>query len=370
MTGVALGLGCSALSASPRCQQYQQPPAAAAQRWPGLSGPPRPVPAFGTGTLQLAARRPVLRRPPPPDAADSLGTTGEGSGRTGSGGSGGSSSTESGGLALLLRSAYDWLCSIKPPKTLWRTVAALVLGGEALVRILQGKIHWKNTMEQLNMVGPRSLGVCLLTAAFVGMVFTIQFIREFAKLGLTRSVGGVLALALARELTPVVTSIIVAGRVGSAFAAELGTMQVSEQTDSLRVLGSDPVDYLITPRVLACMIAGPILNLLCFCMGMAASVLLADSVYDVSCNVILDSAMRAISAWDVVTSMIKCWVFGTIIATVSCSWGYTTTGGAKGVGESTTSAVVISLVLIFVFDFALSFLFFQGQGDALKQCVA
>lgn len=139
MTGVALGLGCSALSASPRCQQYQQPPAAAAQRWPGLSGPPRPVPAFGTGTLQLAARRPVLRRPPPPDAADSLGTTGEGSGRTGSGGSGGSSSTESGGLALLLRSAYDWLCSIKPPKTLWRTVAALVLGGEALVRILQGE---------------------------------------------------------------------------------------------------------------------------------------------------------------------------------------------------------------------------------------
>lgn len=253
---------------------------------------------------------------------------------------------------------------------MWRTVAALVLGGEAMVRILQGKVHWKNTVEQLSMVGPRSLGVCLLTAAFVGMVFTIQFIREFAKLGLTRSVGGVLALALARELTPVVTSIIVAGRVGSAFAAELGTMQVSEQTDSLRVLGSDPVDYLITPRVLACMIAGPILNVLCFCMGMAASVLLADAVYDVSCNVILDSAMRAISAWDVVTSMIKCWVFGTIIATVSCSWGYTTTGGAKGVGESTTSAVVISLVLIFVFDFALSFLFFQGQGDALKQCVA
>jgi ABC-type transporter Mla maintaining outer membrane lipid asymmetry permease subunit MlaE len=223
--------------------------------------------------------------------------------------------------------------------------------------------------------------------------------REFAKLGLTRSVGGVLALALSRELTPVVTSIIVAGRVGSAFAAELGTMQVSEQTDSLRVLGSDPVDYLITPRVLACMVAGegrppvlpvapapssqknsrprntspahppalsrcppptrapshpdpphalspcssprfsagPILNLLCFCMGMAASVFLAEAVYDVPANMILDSAARAVGAWDVVTSMIKCWVFGTIISVVSCSWGYTTAGGAKGVGESTTS---------------------------------
>ena len=269
----------------------------------------------------------------------------------------------------LLFNALSWLASYKPPRYLWRTVAALVLGGEVLVRILQGKIHYKNTFDQLNLVGPKSLGVCLLTAAFVGMVFTIQFIREFAKLGLTRSVGGVLALALARELTPVVTSIIVAGRVGSAFAAELGTMQVSEQTDSLRVLGSDPVDYLITPRVLACMIAGPILNLLCFCMGMAASVLLADVVYDVPANVILDSACRAVDAWDIVTSMIKCWMFGTIISVVSCSWGYTTSGGAKGVGESTTSAVVISLVLIFVFDFALSFLFFQGQGDALKSCM-
>lgn len=89
-----------------------------------------------------------------------------------------------------------------------------------------GKIHWKNTADQLKLVGPSSLGVALLTAGFVGMVFTIQFVREFAKLGLTRSVGGVLALALSRELTPVVTAIILAGRVGSAFAAELGTMQV------------------------------------------------------------------------------------------------------------------------------------------------
>lgn len=140
--------------------------------------------------------------------------------------------------------------------------------------------------------------------------------REFTRLGLTRTVGAVLGLALARELTPVVTSIIVAGRVGSAFAAELGTMQVSEQTDSLRVLGSDPMDYLVTPRVLACMVAVPILNLLCFCMGLAASVLIAEAVYSVSANVILDSAMRALAAWDIVTSMLKCLVFGAIIASV------------------------------------------------------
>lgn len=359
--------GCpAAASASARSQKHAAPAARPAatlrqQPWRAACGLRPPQQQLQRSGIAASRRR---RHAAAPAAVAT----------TGDGGSSGEPAPQAvgaaGGLKQLLRAVYDWLCSIKPPKSLWRSIAALVLGGEALVRILQGKIHWKNTIEQLDMVGPRSLGVCLLTAAFVGMVFTIQFIREFAKLGLTRSVGGVLALALARELTPVVTSIIIAGRVGSAFAAELGTMQVSEQTDSLRVLGSDPVDYLITPRVLACMIALPILNLLCFCMGMAASVMLAETVYDVSCNVILDSAMRAIAAWDVVTSMIKCWVFGTIISAVSCSWGYTTTGGAKGVGESTTSAVVISLVLIFVFDFALSFLFFQGQGDALRQCVA
>ncbi|KAL3162285.1 Protein TRIGALACTOSYLDIACYLGLYCEROL 1, chloroplastic [Trebouxia sp. C0010 RCD-2024] len=208
----------------------------------------------------------------------------------------------------------NWVNTSKPPKYLWRTLAALLMGGQALVRILQGKVHKRNTLEQLKLVGPNTVSVALLTAAFVGMVFTIQFVREFAKLGLTRSVGGVLALALSRELTPVVTCIIMAGRVGSAFAAELGTMQVSEQTDSLRVLGTDPVDYLVSPRVLACMIAGPVLNILCFAMGLAASVGLAETVYGVSANVILDSACRAITSWDIVTSCIKSWVFGTIIA--------------------------------------------------------
>uniref|UniRef100_A0A7S3QQD5 Uncharacterized protein n=1 Tax=Dunaliella tertiolecta TaxID=3047 RepID=A0A7S3QQD5_DUNTE len=259
------------------------------------------------------------------------------------------------------------LAGLKPPRWLFRSVACLILGGQVISRICQGKIHWKNTLEQLKLVGPQSLGVALLTAGFVGMVFTIQFVREFAKLGLTRSVGGVMALALSRELTPVVTAIILAGRVGSAFAAELGTMQVSEQMDSLRVLFTDPVDYLVTPRVIASMVAGPILNVLCFSMGIGASVLLADLVYNVPANVIVDSARRALTGYDVFTSMVKSWVFGSVVATISCAWGFTTSGGAKGVGESTTSAVVISLVSIFIVDFVLSFAFYQGQGTALKQ---
>jgi len=143
-------------------------------------------------------------------------------------------------------------------------------------------------------------------------------------------------------------------------------MQVSEQTDTLRVLGTNPVDYLVTPRVIACCVALPFLTLMCFTVGLASSALLADAVYGVSINIILDSARRALRPWDIVSAMIKSQVFGGIIAVVSCAWGVTTLGGAKGVGESTTSAVVISLVGIFIADFVLSYCFFQGAGDSLK----
>ncbi|XP_059439853.1 protein TRIGALACTOSYLDIACYLGLYCEROL 1, chloroplastic-like isoform X2 [Corylus avellana] len=265
--------------------------------------------------------------------------------------------------------AETFLSKWSPPRYLWRGLSVLILAGQVIIRTLKGKVHWRNTLQQLERVGPRSVGVCLLTSAFVGMAFTIQFVREFTRLGLNRSVGGVLSLAFARELSPVVTSIVVAGRIGSAYAAELGTMQVSEQTDTLRVLGADPVDYLVTPRVIASCIALPFLTLMCFTVGMASSALLADSVYGVSINIILDSAQRALKSWDIISAMIKSQVFGAIISVVSCAWGVTTLGGAKGVGESTTSAVVISLVGIFIADFALSYCFFQGAGDSLKNCI-
>jgi ABC transport permease subunit len=202
------------------------------------------------------------------------------------------------------------------------------------------------------------------------MVFTIQFTQEFARLGLTKAVGGVLALALSRELIPVITAVIMAGRVGSAYAAELGTMKVSEQIDSLRMLKTDPVDYLVTPRVIACALALPLLSVLCFAMGMSASVLLADLVYDVGPNVILDSASKALQNSDLFALLIKSTAFGAIISGVSCSWGMTTQGGAKGVGESTTSAVVISLVAIFIADFFLSFAIFNGaSSESIKACM-
>ncbi|CAN4108876.1 unnamed protein product [Withania somnifera] len=244
-----------------------------------------------------------------------------------------------------------------PPRYLWRGLSVLILAGQVIIRIIKGKIHWKNTLQQMERVGPNQLVSVLLTAAFVGMAFTIQFVREFTRLGLNRSVGGVLALAFSRELSPVVTSIVVAGRIGSAFAAELGTMQVSEQTN---IEGS---------RVFASCIALPFLTLMCFTVGMASSAVLADVVYGISINIILDSAQRALRSWDLISAIIKSQVYGAIISILSCAWGVTTLGGAKGVGESTTSAVVLSLVGIFIADFALSYCFFQGAGDSLKSCV-
>ncbi len=194
-----------------------------------------------------------------------------------------------------------------------RLLAAIFLGGQVLVHLLKVKIHWRNTKEQMAAVGPDSLFIALLTAVFVGAVFTIQVAREFINFGAGNLVGGVLAVALTRELSPVLTAVVLAGRVGSAFAAEIGTMRVTEQIDALLMLKTDPIDYLVIPRVLAC------------CL------------------------MR----------------FGILIAVIGCSWGLTTTGGAKGVGQSTTTAVVTALLIIFVSNFFLSWLMFQGTGSAL-----
>lgn len=248
-----------------------------------------------------------------------------------------------------------------------RLVAACLLGGQVVVHLIRFKIHRRNTLEQMVIVGPESLLIALLTAAFVGMVFTIQVSREFISLGAGSAVGGVLAIALARELAPVLTAVILAGRVGSAFAAELGTMQVTEQIDALYMLKTDPIDYLVIPRVLACCLMLPLLTLLSFITGMGGGLLIAGSLYNISQNVFLESVKNFLSTWDLLSSMLKGGVFGALIAVIGTSWGLTTTGGAKGVGQSTTTAVVTSLLLIFIINFFLSWLMFQGTGNAVLQ---
>jgi phospholipid/cholesterol/gamma-HCH transport system permease protein len=247
---------------------------------------------------------------------------------------------------------------------LWsqRLLAAIFLGGQVLVHLLRGKIHRRNTLEQLAIVGPDSFFIALLTAIFVGAVFTIQVAREFINFGAGNLVGGVLAVALTRELTPVLTAVILAGRVGSAFAAEIGTMKVTEQIDALLMLKTDPIDYLVIPRLVACFIMLPILTLLSLVTGMSGGLLIATRIYNLSDTVFLDSARDFLDMWDIGKALIKASCFGVLIAIIGCSWGLTTTGGAKGVGQSTTTAVVTALLVIFISNFFLSWIMFQGSA--------
>lgn len=246
-----------------------------------------------------------------------------------------------------------------------RLLAAIFLGGQVIVHLLTRKIHRRNTLDQMAAVGPESLLIALITAAFVGMVFTIQVAREFINLGAGRAVGGVLALSLTRELAPVLTAVVLAGRVGSAFAAEIGTMRVTEQIDALYMLKTDPIDYLVIPRAIACCLMLPVLTVLSIITGMAGGMLVATNLYHLSETVFLDSARNFLQVWDLCSAAIKAFCFGGLIATIGCSWGLTTTGGAKGVGQSTTTAVVTALLAIFISNFFLTWVMFQGTGSAV-----
>lgn len=246
-------------------------------------------------------------------------------------------------------------------------LAAILLGGQVLIHLLKGKIHRRNTLDQMAAVGPESLLIALVTAAFVGMVFTVQVAREFINLGAGTAVGGVLALALCRELAPVLTAVVLAGRVGSAFAAEIGTMRVTEQIDALLILKTDPIDYLVIPRVIACCLMLPILTIMCMVTGMMGGLLIATNLYGISQSIFLDSVRNFLDIWDICSAAIKAFCFGALIAVIGCSWGLTTTGGAKGVGQSTTTAVVTSLLAIFIVNFLLTWVMFQGTGSVIQK---
>jgi phospholipid/cholesterol/gamma-HCH transport system permease protein len=243
-----------------------------------------------------------------------------------------------------------------------RLGVAILLLGQIVVHLLRIRIHLRNTTTQMASVGPGSLLTTLVTGAAVGSVFTIQVAREFLTFGAGSVVGGVLALSLVRELSPVLTGVVLAGRIGSAFAAELGTMRVTEQIDALYILRTDPVDYLVLPRVLACLTMLPVLSLAFSVIGIVLGSGVAEWFYQIPPSVFLDSVRTFLEPWDLLSSLIKAAIFGLWIATIGCAWGLTTSGGAKGVGESTTGAVVTALLAIFISDFFLSKLMYGGTG--------
>lgn len=237
---------------------------------------------------------------------------------------------------------------------------AILLGGQILVRLLKGKIpRPRQLLEQMVTVGLGSLNSVLLIAFFAGMIFTVQTARELTKYGAVSAVGGAFALAFCRELAPILTASVVAGQVGSAYAAEIGEMQVTEQIDALYMLKTDPIDYLVIPRVIACCLMLPVLTTLALTVGLAGGVFVAAYFYNISPPVFLNSVRDFLELRDLLSIVLKGLIFGAFIGLIGCGFGITTTDGAKGVSRATTAAVVSTWISIFVADFILSLAIFQ-----------
>lgn len=224
----------------------------------------------------------------------------------------------------------------------------------------------KNSIEQLVIVGPESLPICLLTACFVGMVFTLQVVKEFLYINAVNIVGAVLTLAFVRELSPVLTAVIVTARIASCFTAEIATMKVTEQIDALYILNTDPILYIVFPRVLASILALPILNFISLITSIASSIFICFTLYHISPIVFLRSVHNTLVLLDIGKSLLKAVIFGCVLSIISCVWGLTTVGGAKAVGYSTTSSVVTSLLAIFFIDFILSYFMFGKVGGIIN----
>ncbi|MCK4556577.1 MAG: ABC transporter permease [Candidatus Aminicenantes bacterium] len=212
-------------------------------------------------------------------------------------------------------------------------------------------------IQQLEEVGVRSLPVVSLTAAFGGLVFGLQTYIGFHRYigpGSETYGGPIISLGLSKELIPILVGLMVAGRVGSSMAAEIGTMRITEQIDALFSLGADPIRYLVVPRTLACFIMLPFLTVYGDIIGMGAGFFYNVYLMGVNRVIYVRNTLMYMEMWDLFSGLIKASVFGIIIAIIGCWQGLKTEGGAEGVGRATTRTVVIASILILIVNFFLS----------------
>jgi phospholipid/cholesterol/gamma-HCH transport system permease protein len=208
--------------------------------------------------------------------------------------------------------------------------------------------------QQLEFVGVGSLFIILLTGIFTGAVFTLQSVSAFAKFSAQSLVGATVTLALTRELAPVLTSLMVTGRVGSAMATELGTMRVTEQIDAMEVMAIDPVSYLVVPRVIAGAVMVPVLTMIFDFVGVVGSYLVGVLYNGIDEGAFLSRIQRWLEPADIFQGLIKAFVYGIVITLVGCYKGFNAGGGARGVGQATTDAVVIGSISIFILNYFLT----------------
>jgi phospholipid/cholesterol/gamma-HCH transport system permease protein len=216
----------------------------------------------------------------------------------------------------------------------------------------------KEIIDQLNKIGVMSCPIVSLTAIFTGMVLALQSAYSLRSFQAEMYVSGLVAVAMARELGPVLTALAVAGRVGASITAELGTMKVTEQIDALETLATNPVSYLVTPRLLAGIIMLPVLTMYSNILGIIGGYLVGVFKLGISSDMYLRMTWNTLLFKDVYTGLIKSLFFGIIIIVVGCYQGFRAKGGAEGVGEATTVSVVTSFVLIIVTDCLFTALFY------------
>jgi len=235
-------------------------------------------------------------------------------------------SEETGHFVFLIRSTFQW--------------------------IFRGKIEWRQTLIQMARIGVESLPVTAMTSFFTGMVLALQTgasSKHFFNVPLF--VGTVVSFSIVMELGPVMTAIVVAGRAGAAIAAELGTMKVTEQIDALYTLGTDPVRYLVIPRLLAFLVVLPLLTVISDFTGIVGGLFVARVKYDIPTTVYWHDIVDNMEIRHFVHGFLKTFIFAFVVSMVSSYKGVTTRGGAEGVGKSTTQAVVMSMVLVLVLDY-------------------
>ncbi|MFO1049603.1 MAG: ABC transporter permease [Geminicoccaceae bacterium] len=231
--------------------------------------------------------------------------------------------------------------------------ARAILGG------LRGPVYPRQLLRQMLEIGYYSLPVVGLTAIFTGMVLALQSYTGFSRFEASSAIPTIVVLSMTRELGPVLAGLMVAGRVGAAMAAELGTMRVTEQIDALTTLSTDPLRYLVFPRLLAGLLMLPLLVLVADIIGVLGGYLV--SVYKLGFGPIeyINRTIQYLQTQDVVSGLVKAAVFGFIVALMGCYQGYRSRGGAQGVGAATTMAVVSASILILTANYAVTELFFS-----------
>lgn len=239
-------------------------------------------------------------------------------------------------------------------------VAELI--GESASFIGRLRIRVNETFAQAYLLGVNSWAIVLLTSLFTGMVFSLESAVQAVQYGIGNLVGGVVAFTTARELGPMLTAVVVAGRAGAAIAAEFGSMVVTEQIEALQSLGLSPIRMLVVPRLVALIVILPVLTIFGDIISVLGGMLVAQTYAHISYESFLTSVRSTLPFADFLRGLSKSLVFAVIIVAIGSYQGLNTRGGAAGVGKATTGAVVTSIILIFIFNFALSYILFRQSG--------